>query len=1406
MKIRLSLALVFVIFIFCIAITRYQSGENVAPPNCLPSRAVVGFPTYLGSPIASKSVRKVTPNRKVTDINVDSLKSTNWYGTIRAELEQQSFYFDSAVGNKASSINITQHLESDYDATGFSISPWQASAETECGTEQKNFPDKDWQLGLRIRGLYADGRLISKPALNNQRQLVDSELSYRSDVMTVQYQNTKAGIRQNFIVEKSPGATARELRVSMQASKGWVVLKSGDREVQFAKRDAGILQPKLVYNDLRVWDASGKKLSAHMDAQGRDLAIVVDASGAKYPVTIDPLAYGSTPAAFLSPAGTLGSDPKFGSSVMSAGDVNGDGYSDVAVLGGGMVSVYQGSSTGLSMFSANPTTIIKFNDPYSNVIRIGAMASGDVNGDGFSDVIVTAAGKAYVFQGSANGLPATPTTTVTNSTLTKVATAGDVNGDGFSDVILSGSTDHYIYQGSAAGLNSVPTTTLLNSAYPIVVLVTAGDVNGDGYGDVIAGHQYAASGTGVAYLFLGSAGGLSATAATTLTNPTGTSGEEFGCSVARAGDVNGDGYGDVVIGAQYATTSSQYINQGKAYVFMGSASGLSSSPATLLTGPNSSYDYKFGWAVAGVGDINGDGYSDIIVGDQLYPLGPTYQNGLACIFNGSATGTVATPSQILNDPGLLYASTTMMSDFFSASLASAGDINGDGYSDIIAGAPGTYMASNGAAQGRAYVFLGVPDNVAPAISNTLNGAAAGDQFGIGISSAGDVNADGYNDVIVGANQAGSNQGRAYLYLGSANGLPTTASAVISDPGATSGDRFGVAVAGVGDVNGDGYGDIVVGAPGVLPGSVVGKAYVYYGNAGGIAASPALTLTDPGADNANRFGRFVAGAGDINGDGYSDVLISAFGALSNHGAAYVYYGSATGLPTSPSLTLNDPANGSNDSFGNGISTAGDVNGDGYSDVLIYGGNMAYLYNGSLGGLSTTPATSVAATSTAISSAGDVNGDGYSDVVVSTSNGFSMYPGSANGLSATGTSISGSGAVAGAGDVNGDGYSDVVSSSPGGVNIYPGSENGLIATPITRTYNLSFGKLAAAGDVNGDGYSDVLGGNSGAASNQGVAYIVSGNGGYGKHNNMLRLFENDLINPLKASNANASTFGIGLFVNPFPGVTKARLVWETEANGTGFQHYSPITNYAGYTAAQATYTIIPPGGIELKALVNKVGNRTKIRVRVQYQKAASPGGQVFGPWVYPQAYLNGLMGSGVPYFSTTPLPIKLISFTAAKVGDANKLEWSTATETAGSTFLVQRSGDEIVFTTISERIQGTGHNSHYSFYDKTPLYPVAYYRLKGTEPDGSVTYSKIVAVHRTGNSGHVVLSPVPASATVTVSNTNAALNRSVAIVFDMQGREVYRFTLSPSSTIDVSKWNAGIYNVRLADGTLLKMVKL
>jgi hypothetical protein len=284
-------------------------------------------------------------------------------------------------------------------------------------------------------------------------------------------------------------------------------------------------------------------------------------------------------------------------------------------------------------------------------------------------------------------------------------------------------------------------------------------------------------------------------------------------------------------------------------------------------------------------------------------------------------------------------------------------------------------------------------NDTPAL--TLTGEATGNAFGYSVASAGDVNGDGYSDLVVGAQGYLTNTGRAYVYHGSASGLSPTPALTLT--GDAMGANFGISVASVGDVNGDGYSDLVVGAS-VYSGNT-GRAYVYHGNAGGLSATPTLTLT--GEVTGNYFGGSVASAGDLNGDGYADLVVGAWGYSGNRGRAYVYHGSAGGLNATPMLTLTGEANSY---FGYSVAGAGDLNGDGYADLVIgahfynSGTGRAYVYHGSASGLSPTPMLTLTGEATAdyfgfsVASAGDVNGDGYSDLVVG-AYGYIFYTGRA-----------------------------------------------------------------------------------------------------------------------------------------------------------------------------------------------------------------------------------------------------------------------------------------------------------------------------------------------------------------------------------------------------------------------------
>ena len=202
----------------------------------------------------------------------------------------------------------------------------------------------------------------------------------------------------------------------------------------------------------------------------------------------------------------------------------------------------------------------------------------------------------------------------------------------------------------------------------------------------------------------------------------------------------------------------------------------------------------------------------------------------------------------------------------------------------------------------------------------------------------DFDGDGHADLFVGEPEAGMETpargpGNAFVFRGTSAGISTPAALTLSGPDG-DGSLFGVAV-GTGDFDGDGYADALVGAYGVNAFS--GSAYVYRGGSGGLGASPAQTLTWPGYLGAE-YGSTLAGVGDIDGDGYADAVVGAnnygyrTGSPPYTGRVYVYLGGPTGLSASPVLTLAGPEP-AGESFGSTLASAGDVNGDGYGDVVI-----------------------------------------------------------------------------------------------------------------------------------------------------------------------------------------------------------------------------------------------------------------------------------------------------------------------------------------------------------------------------------------------------------------------------------------------------------------------------------------
>jgi FG-GAP repeat len=390
---------------------------------------------------------------------------------------------------------------------------------------------------------------------------------------------------------------------------------------------------------------------------------------------------------------------------------------------------------------------------------------------------------------------------------------------------------------------------------------TAGDVNGDGYDDVIGGaYQYDNGQTneGRAFVYHGSAGGLSPTPDWTAESDQESAG--FGRSVASAGDVNGDGFDDVIVGA-YQYDNGQ-TNEGRAFVYHGSVSGLSTNPA--WTAEPDQESAWFGYAVASAGDVNADGYTDVIVGAQYYDDEAHLDSGRAFLYLGSATGLSPTPNWTgeANQRGAL----------FGNSVGAAGDVNDDGYADVIVGA---YLYDHGQIdEGRAFLFLGS----AAGLSTIPDWTAESDQdwglVGFSVGSAGDVNGDGYADVIAGAlgyDNGQGDEGRALVYHGSASGLSTTPDWTVESNQWVA--QLGYSVGTAGDVNGDGYDDVIVGVPQYdHEQEYEGGALVFQGSASGLSITPDRTAQSD--QDFAIFGRSVGTAGDVNGDGYAEVIVGA----------------------------------------------------------------------------------------------------------------------------------------------------------------------------------------------------------------------------------------------------------------------------------------------------------------------------------------------------------------------------------------------------------------------------------------------------------------------------------------------------------------------------------------------------
>ena len=673
---------------------------------------------------------------------------------------------------------------------------------------------------------------------------------------------------------------------------------------------------------------------------------------------------------------THDNDEELGTVVLGGADFNADGYADVVLCSpdGDNTGLVAGFFGPLPVGASLDVSEADFALESSAIRHTGeSVAVGDINADGYDDLVVGSPqywndgasddGIAMLFYGPLSGSYTEADVDASFAGLDGGHTSDglhvfDVDHDGYDDILIgspegghSGSSGRLGWVGVVhGGLDSTATPVTPGSPDRTI------DDDGDGFSEVDGDcDDFDAAAFPGATEVCGDGRDNDCSGGDQACAPVGTldvgadihnflsgssSSYSAGRSVAHLPDLNGDGYGDLAVGANRAEGNA--YRSGVVDVLMGpihpGGHGMAYSPVRLFG--DTTYD-NTGWALA-AGDLDADGLSDLLVGGWNGT-----SSGRAFLFMGSTSveGTYDLPSEA---SATLTGSTSP--DGFSQMLATGDDLDGDGILDLIVSAPTSALSGTDA--GAVYVFLGPVTGAVSASSADLilTGEAAGDEAGP-VAFVGDVDQDGLGDFVVGApyhDAAGTDAGRAYLWLGvTSTGTASLGSADLTLDGEDAGDLAGWSVARGGDNDGDGIDDVIIGARYAAGRyTYTGTAYWFSGatmtGAAGLAAADTHII---GSASGDYLGIGVASAGDVDADGYDDVLVTATGAASDAGEVYLFYGPLSGGDVySADADASVAGEDRNDFVGSSLA-GGDTDGDGYSDITIGAPDASYTTHAS-----------------------------------------------------------------------------------------------------------------------------------------------------------------------------------------------------------------------------------------------------------------------------------------------------------------------------------------------------------------------------------------------------------------------------------------------------------------------------